>query len=298
MSGVAIKASPILVLIVAIIAGSAMDATIKHLTKSNAVLLVTFGRYGFGALFSAALWLQAGRPHITGEMWRSHGLRGAVIACSGALFFWALSVLPLAETIAFSFIGLLTIPFFAALLLGEGLRFSSLLAGGLGFIGVIVAAQGAPSADQSPHHMMGVGAVIAAAALFAVAMVLLRSRAQSDGPIVAGLLSSLMPCLFLAGPALAFSPPPQWSDWPFFLLLGFFAAVFMYLIARAYAGAEAQQLAPIHYSELIWATLIGYVLFHETPRPQVYLGAALIVGACVFSAYDERRLSLSRKRAP
>ena len=101
--------------------------------------------------------------------------------------------------------------------------------------------------------------------------------------------------MIVAGPTLVFATPPQLTELPFFLLMGVFAAVFMYLMARAYAGAQAQQLAPIHYVELIWATLFGYVIFHETPRAEVYMGAALIIAACLYTAYDERRLAPRRK---
>jgi S-adenosylmethionine uptake transporter len=65
----------------------------------------------------------------------------------------------------------------------------------------------------------------------------------------------------------------------------------MYLMAQAYARAEAQQLAPIHYTELLWASAIGFTVFRETPRPEIYAGAALIVAACLYAAYDERRLA-------
>ncbi len=79
------------------------------------------------------------------------------------------------------------------------------------------------------------------------------------------------------------------------MLLGALAAVFMYMMAQAYARAEAQQLAPIHYTELIYASIIGFMIFHETPRVEIYIGAALIVAACLWAAYDERRLSLKPK---
>ena len=65
----------------------------------------------------------------------------------------------------------------------------------------------------------------------------------------------------------------------------------MYLMSAAYACAQAQQLAPIHYTELVWATVFGFLIFHETPRLQVFLGAILIVSACLYVAYDERRLA-------
>ena len=122
----------------------------------------------------------------------------------------------------------------------------------IGFAGVIVAMQGAPSEAESPQHDLGVIAVLVSAAFFSIAMVLLRERSQKDGAVdrraddqrrarrdpdcADRSCSRRRPC---------------WSDWSFFLLMGALAAVFMYLMAQAYARAEAQQLAPIHYTELI-----------------------------------------------
>lgn len=288
---------PALILLVAIAAGSAMDATIKFLTQTNHVLIVTLGRYAFGAMFSLAIWRQAGRPVITREMWRAHALRGFVIAGTATSFFWALTVLPLAEAVTLSFIYPLLVPFAAWIGLGERVRPQSMIAAVVGFAGVIIAAQGAPSAEESPMHALGVTAVLVSAALFSIAMVLLRQRAKTDGAPIVGLMTSLIPAFIVAGPAIAFAPPPNWSDWPFFLMMGALAAVLTYLMARAYAGAEAQQLAPIHYTELIWATAFGYFIFHETARPEIYVGAAFIIAACLYTTYEERRLSL-KKEAP
>lgn len=287
--------SPALILVLAITAGSAMDATIKYLTQSNAVLIVTLGRYVVGALFSLAIWHQAGKPAITPEMWRAHALRGFVIAGCATTFFWALTVLPLAEAVTLTFIYPLIVPFAAWIGLRERVRPQSMIAALVGFTGVIIATQGAPSVSQSPQHALGVAAVLTSAALFSIAMVLLRQRAQTDGAAIVGLMTSLFPALIIAGPAIAFAPPPNWSDWPLFLLMGALAAVFMYLMARAYAKAEAQVLAPIHYIELIFATIFGIVIFHELPRVQVFVGAAFIIAGCLYTTYEERRLTLKRK---
>jgi S-adenosylmethionine uptake transporter len=140
--------------------------------------------------------------------------------------------------------------------------------------------------------------VLVSAGFFSIAMVLLRERAQKDGAAIVGLMTSLVPGVILATPALLFATPPTLSDWPYFLQMGALAAVFMYLMAAAYARAEAQQLAPIHYSELLWASMFGYLIFHETPRVQIYLGAALIITACLYAAYDERRLALRPRETP
>ena len=282
---------PALVLTLAIIAGASMDATIKFLAESNHVLLVAFGRYLFGAVFSFLIYWRAGRPAISAEMWRAHGLRGFVIATCAVTFFWALSVLPLAEAVTLSFIYPLMAPFVAALILKERIRASSVICAVIGFGGVIVAMQGAPSEAESPQHDLGVAAVLVSAFFFSIAMVLLRERAQKDGAPIVGLMTSFFPGVILLIPTIVFATPPVLETWPFFLLMGALAAVFMYLMARAYARAEAQQLAPIHYTELIWATAIGYLIFQEVPRAEIYMGATLIVAACLWAAYDERRIS-------
>lgn len=282
---------PALVLTAGVAAGAAMDATIKHLAQTNHVLLVAFGRYLFGALFSLAIWQHAGRPTITREMWRAHGVRGSVIAACAVTFFWALSVLPLAEAVTLSFIYPLLAPFVARVLLKEPLRPTSVIAAIVGFAGVVIAMQGAPSETESPRHDLGVAAVLVSAFFFSIAMVLLRERSQKDGAPIVGLMTSVVPGALLFAPTILFATPPHLSQWPYFLLMGALAATFMFLLAQAYARAEAQQLAPIHYSELIWASLIGYLVFRETPRVEIFAGAALIIAACLYAAYDERRLA-------
>ena len=289
--------SPALILTAGVAAGAAMDATIKHLAHTNHVLLVVLGRYVFGTLFALAIWAQAGRPRITPGMVRAHGLRGLVVAACSTSFFWGLTVLPLAEAVTLTFIYPLVVPFAAWAMIGERVRLASMASAGLGFIGVLIAALGGPDAAVSPLHAWGVASVLFSALTFAIAMVILRARAQTDGAAIVGLMASLMPGLLIAAPAIALSPPPLWSDWPIFLLMGAFAATLTYLTARAYALAEAQLLAPIHYTELIWAALFGFAIFHETPRPQVLLGAILIIGASLFSAYEERRATLQPKDA-
>jgi drug/metabolite transporter (DMT)-like permease len=286
---------PALVLTLAIIAGASMDATIKWLMQSNHVLLVSFGRYLFGAFFSLLIWWRAGHPAVTKEMWRAHGLRGFVIAICAVTFFWSLKVLPLAEAVTLSFIYPLLAPFVAFLILKERIRASSVICALVGFAGVIVAMQGAPSETESPMHDVGVIAALLAATFFSVAMVLLRERAQKDGPVIVSLMTSVVPGIILFAPTIAFATPPNLDSWWFFIQLGALAAVFMYLMAQAYARAEAQQLAPIHYTELLYASIIGFVIFRETPRVEIYMGAALIVAACLWAAYDERRLALKLK---
>jgi S-adenosylmethionine uptake transporter len=62
----------------------------------------------------------------------------------------------------------------------------------------------------------------------------------------------------------------------------------MWCLARAYALAEAQQLAPLEYTGLIWAAMIGFFFFAEAPRPQLWIGAVIIIGACLWGSGGKR----------
>lgn len=110
----------------------ALDAAVKHLTFAYAVLFVTFGRYVAGAGIAALVWTAQGRPPFTRAMAAGHLVRGALIALTAALFFFAIHTLTLAEAITLSFTAPLMIPPLAHLLLGERMRGSVLGAGLLG----------------------------------------------------------------------------------------------------------------------------------------------------------------------
>ena len=261
-----------------------MDGVIKHLVGRYDVLSVTFGRYVFATAFAAVIWARAGRPNITAEMWRAHALRGAVIAVSGLCFFWALGVLPLADAVAISFVAPLLIPFFARAVLGERINPRSVAACVVGFIGVLVATLGRPNAAGHAQHTLGIAAILTAAVTYALSVTLLRGRAGRDGAAIVSLLAALVPGAMIALPALAAGDAPKPHDLPAFALMGALGAGGIFMLAKGYAGAQAQKLAPLEYTALLWAVAIGFAFFSEIPKPQVLVGAVLIIGACLWGA--------------
>ncbi len=282
------RLSPVALAALGVLLLSLMDAVIKHLTATNGTLAIAFGRYLFGAGAAALIWNAAGRPQVTTEMLRAHALRGFILVGSATGFFFALSKLGLAEAITLGFLAPLLIPFAAWGLLGERLRPRSLIAGGVGFIGAAIASW-TPGSDPIPDdRMLGIVAVLFSAVTYAISIAMLRGRADKDGAPIVGLMQSLMPMLIVAAPAVALSPLPPADDLPYFALMGVLGASGWYLLINAYARAEAQQLAPLEFTALIWSTATGFLLFHEAPPPQLFAGAALIVAACLFAAVGQK----------
>ncbi len=284
------RAGPFLLYVVGIAFFCAMDAIMKALVATNPAVVATFWRYIAALLFILPFWWREGRPGFRRDMAVPHLLRGGLIAAAAFLFFWSLTVLPLAEAVTFAFVAPLLIPPLAALVLGERMEGRSLAAVGLGFLGVLVAVGTDPTAIPRAR-LLGVGAVLLSAACYAGSIVLMRARASRDGPSIVSILGAVVPALLLL-PFVLLTPegrvPPR-ADWPLLAGAGLTGAVALQFIARAYARAEAQALAPFEYTALFWAALFGWAVFGEPLSWRTLLGALVIIAACLWQA---------RRRAP
>ena len=259
----------------------ALDAAVKSLSMTHTVFYAVLGRYVAGSAFALAVWWLQGRPPITREMLPSHLARGLLIVATASMFFYALTVLTMAETITLSFTAPLMIPPLAQLLLGEKMRGPVLIAAALGFCGVLVTVQGAPAFSGS--RALALASVLGASLTYALAAIVMRSRAASDGSTLLTLTGAIIPMLVLAPTAIG-APVPSVEAIGWCILAGVFGNLGIQLLARAYAQAEVQALGVIEFTALPWAAMFGWLLFGETVRLQVFLGATIIVAACIWAA--------------
>lgn len=270
-----------------------MDAAIKHVAAAMGVgvLMIALARFGFGAIFSGALYAAAGAPAIQRSGLKLHALRAVAIMISAPTFFYALSVLPLAQVVTLGFTAPLITPFMAAVVLKEKLRPYPIAAAGLGFVGVLIAANTPADAQTSPQQTLGVISVLVSVFSYSGSLILLRSRAGAESPYTIGLLGNLMPAALLAIPALALSPLPPAPALPWLALIGGLGAAFWLMLTWAYARATPQTLAPLEYTGLLWGTAFSVLIFHERLAPPVFIGALFILAACALVTWDERRQS-------
>ncbi len=264
-----------------------MDAVVKHVAGDNPVTSITLARYVAGTLLALVVWQAQGRPRLTREMMPAHLLRGGMIAAMALSFYWSLTKLPLAEAITLSFIAPLLVPPLASLFLGERMQPRYVAAALLGFVGVVVTVQGAP--DFSGDRLLALGAVLFSAVVYAGSLIVMRARAKADGSTIITLLGAAVPMLFLAPFAIG-APPPSAGALGWFMMLGLLGNIGMQLVSRAYARVEAQALAVMEFTALPWAALLGWLFFAEPVRPQVWAGAAIIAGACIWASRADREV--------
>lgn len=268
-----------------------MDAAIKGLVARLPVVEVAFLRYVVGSLAMTAIVgiRRAGWPRP--ETLRANALRAVLVVVTATLFFHALGVLPLAETLILSFVSPLFTTLLAAAILRERLDLRILTAIGTGFAGVLVIvggsyglpapAGGATTGPGTAVALGGVAAVLVSSFTYSASNVLLRARAQRDPLLHIVLIQNIATGLMLAVPAWLFWTAPDPRDAGLLGIVGLLGVAGHLCLARAYAGAAASRLAPLDYTALIWAVLIGFFAFDELPTAWALAGAGLI-GCGVF----------------
>lgn len=272
--------------IVADILFALLDGTIKSVAQSYHVLEVAFLRFLFGAIIASALlaWVRPAWP--SPETIKYNLLRSCLVVVTATSFFYALSVLGFAETVALSFLSPIFVVLFGAVLLGEIIdrRILIALASGFGGMLVMVATHldlaGTGMAGRPhlpPNFAWGLAAVLVSTVSYAFVLVILRVRASRDAREIIVWFQNVIPMLILAAPAAFVWSTPNLSDLGRFAAIGLLGVCGHLLMARAFAEAEAARLAPLHYLALVWAAIIGYLFFAEVPTAGMLLGAALIV---------------------
>jgi S-adenosylmethionine uptake transporter len=269
---------------------SGMDAAMKAIAIAIGAYNALLWRTAFGTVIASLVFAARRRVRPSRAVMRIHIIRGLVTTAMAFLFFWGLARVPMAQAIALAFVAPLIALYLAALLLKERIERRAILASLLGLVGVFVILSGQARADLGPDAPRGSLAILASAVFYAYNIVLMRQQALVADPIEISFFMNLIMfiCFLLAVPFLGAVPPPGLL--PAIIGSAVLAYVSMMLLAWAYARAQAQHLAPVEYTGLVWAALLGFLVFAEPVRAPTLLGAGLIVIACLLAAGRRRPL--------
>lgn len=268
---------------------SLMDTAMKGLSLQIGLYNALLWRALAGTLLGLVLMIALRQPWPTARVLRLHLLRGMVVSCMALAFFWALMRMPLAEAIALSFIAPLVALYLAALLLKERIGGRAVLASLLGLAGVLVILSARMQEGYDSDALLGAGAVLFSALLFAWNLILQRQQAQVASPVEVAFFQHLvmLGIFALAAPLLAV--PPSLAAIPLVVVAAGLAFTSLSALAWAYARAEAQYLIPVEYTAFIWAALLGWLVFGEELALATISGALLIVTGCIIAARTRAR---------
>jgi S-adenosylmethionine uptake transporter len=221
-------------------------------------------------------------------LWLVRAVASAIGSISAVVAFTAL---PMAEAFALIFLLPIFVTILSVLVLKEHVgwrRWSAVVAG---FIGVLVVL-------RPGFRVLGIGhlAAIICGLSGAISMIALRMAGPHEKRITlygAGMIGSL---LFAGLMMLADFRWPGLVQWLFLLGYGLLAALASVLLMLATQRAPANHVAPTQYSQMLWAVLLGYVLFHDRLDWPMAVGIAIILGAGLFTFVREDKVTRWWKR--
>jgi drug/metabolite transporter (DMT)-like permease len=274
----------------------ASDVTAKYLSTTLPSIEIAWIRFLVFAMImvpamlpaSPLFALRTGRPGL-------QAMRGVTLLLSSLFFISGLRFLPIAEASATGFVAPLFVTALSIVFLGESVGVRRWLATAAGLIGVLIILRPGSSAFHPAAFFPIVSALAWACTLIMTRMMSGREHAITtmtwSSIVGVCVLSALVPFVWVA---------PSWHDILFGVLIGVASTAGQWIVVLAFRYADASVLAPFSYTQLVWVSLLGFVVFGEVPDVWTVTGAAFIVASGLYTAHRERvrRSQLSAEAEP
>lgn len=264
----------ILLMSVAVLGFSLNDVLGKWLVATYAVAQVLVLRSIAALLVLAPMIAREGVvPLLRPPRPRLQMVRIACGTLEVSAFYWAVSMMPLADTMAFWMATPIYVALGSALLLGERLERKRFAAVVLGFVGVVVAL-----GAGLDHGVLPTLVAIGGTLLYSGYLLATRELRGTSATVLA---TYQMGAALLLG--LVMAPfgwvPVSWVDAGLLMLLGVVGVAAHLAVTRSLALAPAPVVVPWQYAMILWAILFGWLVFDEVPEPGMLVGVVIIIGA-------------------
>jgi drug/metabolite transporter (DMT)-like permease len=262
----------------------ASDVTAKYLSATLPSIEIAWIRFLVFALImtpamlpgSPLFALHTGRPGL-------QVMRGVALLSSSLFFISGLRFLPIAEASATGFVAPLFVTALSIVFLGERVGLRRWIATALGLIGVLIILRPGTGAFHPAAFFPIVSALAWACTLIMTRMMSGREHALTTMTYSSiagvGVLCVLVPFVWVA---------PSWHDVMFGIFIGVASTAGQWIVVLAFRYADASVLAPFSYTQLLWVSILGFIVFGEVPDVWTVTGAAFIVGSGLYTAHRER----------
>src|SRR6266566_574500 len=279
------------------LAGTALfslnDALGKWLVASYSVGELLLVRSVAALILLAPLIQQAGIAAFTSAPRQGLQIIRVVLSTAEvAMFFWAVSYLPLADTVTFYLAAPIYVTALSVILIGEEVGWRRWTAVVVGFAGVVLALRPSAATFTLPALIALAGSLI-----FALLMIATRQlRETSNTVLVAGQVGGTFLFGVMAAPPVWITPSMR--DLALLSLFGVFALMALACINRSLTLAPASVVVPYQYTIIVWAIVLGYILFGDLPDAFTLSGAVIIIAAGLYIFWREQMWSGSERTPP
>jgi drug/metabolite transporter (DMT)-like permease len=264
-----------------------LDTTAKYLNTEMDVLQIAWGRYTSAFLLTLVVSNPIRNPGLlkTGNF-RLQLVRSFLLIGSTVLNFMALRWMQLDEVLSITF----TFPFIVAMasipLLGESIGWRRWSAICFGFCGVLVITR--PGfGTVHPAALFSLAATLCYGLYAVVTRIVSRTDSNETTLFYANFIGALvmLPIVFFV-----WQTPERWTQVALLLMMGVLGSVGHFFLIAGHKLAPASVLAPFIYTQLIWVTILGYLVFDHLPNASTLGGATMVVGSGLYMIWRERKL--------
>jgi drug/metabolite transporter (DMT)-like permease len=284
-----IPPSAVLMIVGAVACFSVLDGIIKSLSARHPVPLLVWARWGFQVL-AMLLWLapKMGAGMLRTRHLRMQLLRGVLLVGSSLFFMTALSHLPLADATALNYTTPTIVIVLAILFLNERLTPARLAFVVAGLAGMLMIVQ--PGAEIFKGTSLF---ALGSAGCYALYQITTRMVAADD-PRVSLFYPALIGTLLMTfvWPWFGSRIDVAWTDVAWLAGIGVLGTIGHFLLILAFQRAPASALTPFTYIQVVFATLIGWLVYDDFPDALTLAGMALIAGSGLLLTWHERRRAL------
>jgi len=278
--------SAALMIVGATLCFTSLDTIVKHLSVTYPVLLLVWARWLFQAV-ATAVWLG---PKMRLDLVRTKRpllqiARGVTIVVCGLLFMTALKSLPLADATAINFTSPVLVIIGARLYLRERLTPARIAFIVAGIVGMLLVVQPGSEIFRGASLLVLVGACI-----YASYQIMTRLAADENPRV--SLFYLALTASVLTTPLLPFLDIPRnmpLADAALVCAAGILGTVGHFLFILAFQRAPASALTPFTYMQLVWAMVLGWIVFGDLPDGFSTVGMFVIAGSGLTMALVERR---------
>ncbi len=266
-----------------------LDATVKYLMQSYPLIQVLWARF-FIHVVVVLLWMG---PHLKDRLRsRKPGyqlLRSLLLFGMTALWFLGLKTTPLATASTILFITPILVTILAWPVLGDFVGLRRWIGVGVGFVGALIVLR-----PDMGSIDLGLLALLGAATSNGFYQVITRKVRSMDEPLTSLFYSGLVGMLVLSCLVPFDWVMPTLVDGLWFLYAGLTGALSHWCLIRAFRVAPAPVLAPYSYTALVWASLLGYLVFGDVPDKWTMTGAGFIISGGLYIFHRERQIQHGR----
>ncbi|MEY4696189.1 MAG: hypothetical protein RIT14_617 [Pseudomonadota bacterium] len=261
-----------------------VTGVVRHLGTDLPAAQSAFVRFGWGVAFLIPSLVAIARHGLPPGTLALFGWRGVVHTAAVIFWFYAMARIPVAEVTAIGYLNPVLVTLGATLFFGERLTWRRIAAVAVALCGALIVLRPGLR-DVSAGHL----SQLAAASFFAASYLFAKRLSQlaPAGMVVA--MMSLMVTLGLLPLAWAVWVPMTLAQLLWLGLVAAFATTAHYCMTRAFRAAPLAVTQPVTFLQLVWATLLGALVFGEAVDVFVLLGGAVIIGAISWITWREAR---------